>query len=609
METTTTINFTNKVSWAGIQHEHDPKLNHQKNKYLNTPESKRLRKFNKQEKLLDYDKLTNDLCGKYVKEHDRKCLKRGQKVRCYGNVKSYLRHFKNKEPYYMAVHTFSEKDVWDKWKNDSIKKLMQARGLTHDQAESKVFLTVQKGFANYCHDYNKRNPNLRLTDYRLDMDEKGAPHYHGRYLAMSHTKKGKPRLTLDGALRTQMGLDGSKVASRDILSKYVSLEDKALFSSINGQIERNLPECENFTFIRKKQHDKNLVTGVKHDEFVKNKQVLQNQRITQDLNKIQIDQTREQYNSVNDEFNQLEPRYTEKKQKLTNSIDKEKDKLQKIKDEEAQEVKEREANIQRQIELYINDQNKQREKDLDAWQTKLYKKEQYNAQLEELKKIQTDAYINGAPIIKPANNNFGIKVIGYHDSFKKQQKDLVVSQNEVVRQKKQIIKQKKHINKFTHTVRTIGLTFVTNFCVGGIIADYNNKISSDELKKVQKDYSKTAKTALKSNGLIDMFVGELHKNLHHWGRMGKALSLGFKSIKSLISPKLSNSFNDLNKDLEDIQPAYNADKKAEQQAKQVQSTQPVQSTVPKRKGQGQGQGQGAVLGSPIDISDDDGPLD
>lgn len=288
-------NFDNKKSWGGLRKhlEHDPTIDH-KNEYLNTPESKRLRNFNQHLVIADFDEWTDKELKSIVEEHDKK---ENSPSRKYKTVKRFLtvnsrgqKRKTNLDLNYVAK--FSDEQTWKAYKKAIIAALMK-RNMTPEQAEKLAMKAVSDGLINWSKGFNKRNPNLKLFETYVHMDEQGAPHSHNRILPVGHTKRGKLSMSLNTALAEQYNMPRK---GKELLSKFRKQEDAALVTSIDESVAKELKLASKLKLERKSDKNKNIVTGANHDEYVHNQHVLDNQQRQivdkkKDFEKIQNDYT------------------------------------------------------------------------------------------------------------------------------------------------------------------------------------------------------------------------------------------------------------------------------------------------------------------------------
>lgn len=297
-------NFENKKGWSGLQKhmEHDPKIKH-KNKYLNTEESKQLRKYNSHEVLIDFDKWSNDKFGDFVKAHDENMP---NKRRRFGSVKRFLEvdgngHERKIKPVQAYIEKFANEDDWSEFRDGLVNKLTgvkyasgpkKGQKVTKKEAKDAVYRVMAAGLKKYARGFNKRNPNLKMFEYYVHMDEKGAPHIHAAIMAFYQdttlTKNGrrkKPSWSLNRALGEQYNNKGK---SRDNLKKFRKQEDEALIDSMNEILEKQFNLKKAFSLVRKTDVDKTLETGLDHDVYKARATAIKKQEIQKEANKREI---------------------------------------------------------------------------------------------------------------------------------------------------------------------------------------------------------------------------------------------------------------------------------------------------------------------------------
>jgi len=284
IKVTASGNFENKKSWAGIKKhlQHDDKIEH-KNKFLNTEESKKLRPYNQHKILINYYDFVNSAFGSYVEEHD---VGLKDKKHAYGSVDRFLKvdstgKQRKLQPAQAYVEKFSDEENYQKILQQLEKALMGMRysgqntNLTAEQAHHEALKAIANGLADYADGFNIRNPNLKMFEYYTHLDEKGAPHLHACvmpfYQPQGRTKAGKvkkPSWSLNRALREQYG--GTAKENKQRLSKFRKQEDEALISSMNSTLGRYLGQ--NRIILFRKTDNKEVATGLNHDEYIAKKQ-------------------------------------------------------------------------------------------------------------------------------------------------------------------------------------------------------------------------------------------------------------------------------------------------------------------------------------------------
>lgn len=273
-------NFDNKKSWNGLKKhlQHDEAVHH-KNKYLELDQSKKDRKFNQHLVLENFDDFTEKMFSPYIKKHDEKQKKDSRK---YKSVKRFLavdstgkKRKTNMDLNY--VEKFADEKTWHlylKALDKNIKKKYSSRNFSDAQVHAFAMKAVSDGLADWAKDFNKRNPNLKMFEYYIHMDEKGAPHVHSRVLPIVYKGDKKPSTSLNTALAKQYSLPRN---GKLLLSKFRKQEDTALINAIDKSVEKELHLKSNFALLRKSDENKNIVTGVSHDEYVHNQEILDKQ--------------------------------------------------------------------------------------------------------------------------------------------------------------------------------------------------------------------------------------------------------------------------------------------------------------------------------------------
>lgn len=273
--TTASGNFNNKKSWTGIKKhlEHDPSVKH-KNEFLNTDESKQLRKYNSHVVLIDYDEFCEANFGAYVKDHDAHMKDRSRK---FGSVKRFLEVDNNGkarklQPAQLYTEKLSNEEDYKRFLKllfNTVKK--QNPNCSDAQAKDMAYRIVNAGLMLYAKGFNERNPNLKMFEYYTHLDEEGAPHLHSRVMPFvkpnGTTKKGrlkKPSWSLNKALGTQYNNLGK---NKENLRKFRKQEDQAMIDSMNYALERTCHLKPIFKLIRKTDKDQSLATGLAHEVY------------------------------------------------------------------------------------------------------------------------------------------------------------------------------------------------------------------------------------------------------------------------------------------------------------------------------------------------------
>lgn len=272
--TTASGNFDNKKSWAGIKKhlEHDPNVKH-KNEFLNTAESKQLRKYNRHVVLIDYDEFCEANFGAYVADHDAHMKDRRRK---FGSVKRFLEvdnqgKARKLQPAQLYTEKLSNEEDYKRFLKllvTTVKK--QNPNFSDAQAKDMAYRIVNVGLMLYAKGFNERNPNLKMFEYYTHLDEEGAPHLHSRvmpFVKNGTTKKGrlkKPSWSLNTALGTQYRNPGK---NKENLRKFRKQEDQAMIESMNYALERTCHLKPIFKLIRKTDKDQALTTGLAHEVY------------------------------------------------------------------------------------------------------------------------------------------------------------------------------------------------------------------------------------------------------------------------------------------------------------------------------------------------------
>lgn len=309
--------------------EHDPKLTHS-NQFLNGPESQALRKYNRHKVLINYDAWTEKKFGSFVKEHDQKMK---DKKRKFGSVDRFLKVDGNGkkrtlQPVLTYVEKLSNEEDWKFFKSGLEKKLQsykwtsgprKGQNLTPSEAREMALTTVSKGFEVYANGFNKRNPNLKLFEYYIHMDEEGAPHLHSQVMPftdMGRTKKGnlkKPSWSLNTALGQQYGTPRK---NRENLSKFRQQEDQALIDSMNQTLEKTLGIKQAFQLVRKTDSNKTLQTGVDHEVYKARAKAIEQQEKQKQANSKEIADQNKQLKKLKSEQKGIET----KQSKITTNL-------------------------------------------------------------------------------------------------------------------------------------------------------------------------------------------------------------------------------------------------------------------------------------------------
>lgn len=269
-------NFDNKKSYSGLKHhlQHDGKIDH-KNKFLLTDESKRLRKYNQHVVLENYDDWTEKTFSDYVKKHDQK---EKNKERKFGSVKRFLQvdsrgKLRKTLPDQMYIAKLGDSDSWKKYKEKAITALSAHKHISKDRAEDIFLKAVANGLADWAKTFNDRNPNIKMFDSHIHMDEEGAPHSHSHLMPIVKKENGKkPSTSLNTALAKQYNMPRK---GKTLLAKFRKQEDQALIDCVEKSVQENCFGLRSNLKLTRKQAE---VTGVAHDEYVKNQHFLDQQQ-------------------------------------------------------------------------------------------------------------------------------------------------------------------------------------------------------------------------------------------------------------------------------------------------------------------------------------------
>jgi hypothetical protein len=273
--TTASGNFSNKKSWNGIKKhlKHDPNITH-KNEFLNTAESKALRKYNRHVVLIDYDKFCEDNFGAYVADHDAHMKDRRRK---FGSVKRFLEvdntgKTRTLQPAQLYTEKLSNEEDYKRFLKllvNTIKK--QNPTFNDEKVKDTAYRIVNAGLMRYAKGFNDRNPNLKMFEYYTHLDEEGAPHLHSRVMPFvkpnGTTKTGrlkKPSWSLNKALGEQYHNMGK---NKENLRRFRKQEDQAMIDSMNYALEKTCHLKPIFKLIRKTDKDQTLQTGLDHEVY------------------------------------------------------------------------------------------------------------------------------------------------------------------------------------------------------------------------------------------------------------------------------------------------------------------------------------------------------
>ena len=301
--------------------EHAPEINHS-NSYLNSTESKILRKYNRHKVLINYSAWTEQKFGSFVKEHDQKMK---DKRRQFGSVDRFLKvdgsgKKRTLQPALTYIEKLSNEEDWKSFKSGLEKKLQSYRWnsgpkkgqhLTPSEAKEMALTTISKGFEVYANGFNKRNSNLHMFEYYVHMDEEGSPHLHSQvmpFTEMGKTKKGnlkKPSWSLNTALAKQYD---SPRKNKENLSRFRKQEDQALINSMNTTLEKTLGIKQAFQLVRKTDSNKTLQTGVDHEVYKARAKAIEQQEKQKQANSKEIADQTNQLKKIKSEQKGIEAR-------------------------------------------------------------------------------------------------------------------------------------------------------------------------------------------------------------------------------------------------------------------------------------------------------------
>ena len=242
--TTSNGSFETSKKWDGIQKhlEHDENVNHE-NKYLNTEESKRLRKYNEIVELVNFEDWTEKHFKDYVFEHDKKNLEKSRF--CFGSVKNFLKvdtsgKTRKKSLDKLYLMKFSNEEDYQELFKKVKQSFKDEKHLDDEQADDQANLLFRAGLEDYANSFNQRNTNIIAFKYAVHMDEEGAPHLHMRTMPYvpAKTSAGKPKWSINSALRKQYGLTDT----RKNMKKFREQEDTSMIDCVNEEIEKQLPK-------------------------------------------------------------------------------------------------------------------------------------------------------------------------------------------------------------------------------------------------------------------------------------------------------------------------------------------------------------------------------
>ena len=242
--TTSNGSFETNKKWSGIQKhlEHDENVNHE-NKYLNTEESKRLRKYNEIVELVNFEDWTEKHFKDYVFEHDKKNLEKSRF--CFGSVKNFLKvdtsgKTRKKSLDKLYLMKFSNEEDYQELFKKVKQSFKDEKHLDDEEADEQANLLFRASLESYANSFNQRNTNIIAFKYAIHMDEEGAPHLHMRIMPYmtAKTPTGKPKWSINSSLRKQYGLTDT----RKNMKKFREQEDTSMIDCVNEEIEKQLPK-------------------------------------------------------------------------------------------------------------------------------------------------------------------------------------------------------------------------------------------------------------------------------------------------------------------------------------------------------------------------------
>ncbi|MCK8607797.1 hypothetical protein [Apilactobacillus ozensis] len=245
--------------------QHDPKLNHS-NKDIDYTRTK----FNQSGILIDKFKIKQIEINRYNEQFEKynySQMKSGHRSRMYKDIDEYIKA---------------------KAKNSSIDKSMvatfgnfenQQRLLSQFSKDEKdhVLQLQSDGLADYAEHFNERNKYLKIAQYTTNVDE-STPHIHMQLITLGRTKKGKPSMSFNAALKNEYNdKTGKEIKdTRKALSWFREREDNILVNHINQKLDLN------YELTRTNEHVENF------DGYKKIKQSLDLKKMTLTFEKSQF---------------------------------------------------------------------------------------------------------------------------------------------------------------------------------------------------------------------------------------------------------------------------------------------------------------------------------
>ena len=309
--TTSNGSFETNKKWSGIRKhlEHDENVKH-KNKYLETAESKRLRKYNKTINLVNFDDWTEKHFKDYIFEHDKKNLDKSRFV--FGSVKNFLKvdtsgKTRKKSLDKLYLMKFSNEDDYQKLFKKVKQSFKDEKHLDDEKSEEKAILLFRTSLENYTRGFNKRNTNIIAFQGTIHMDEEGAPHVHLRTMPFVPAKNAtdKPKWSINQALREQYKHKDTRTNLKDFRKQ----EDTSMIDCVNEEIEKQLPK------LSKNLHLK--LTRKEQTESVTHEVYLEREHLKDVQKQVEIEQKKlEETKKKNEELDKREKSLDERENSL-----------------------------------------------------------------------------------------------------------------------------------------------------------------------------------------------------------------------------------------------------------------------------------------------------
>lgn len=147
--------------------------------------------------------------GEAVKTYNEKQRRKDRRIADYYDK---IKHSKSMRTQYEFIAQIGNKNDWDKYSRHS-----------EQWGEGKKMLE------QYYEGFSKRNPNLRVYNASIHMDEEGSPHLHLNVvpIARGYKQGVKVRPSFDKALKEQ-GIDSDPRDSRSLFRNFQKQEQQAL---------------------------------------------------------------------------------------------------------------------------------------------------------------------------------------------------------------------------------------------------------------------------------------------------------------------------------------------------------------------------------------------